>query len=552
MHDRRRKMGAGAWQRDVVSLLILGLLLVGASGVATADEQVIGRPTVEVFAPDNELQPGEETTVQVYVSNEGELRRSGISSFVERVTTARGTTLEVEAGSSPIQVDTERYPVGSVPIGTAGPFPIEVTVPENATPGTYSLPVRVRYRYTSLISYDLGPGGPANVEYQIADYSRRQGLAVRVADIAQFEITGVESSAQIDDTGEMAVTVRNTGTAPARNAQLTLRSPSDELTFGSESREADNYIGRLGPGQTTTVTGTVALTEDAKTRPYTLSGTVNYDDTDGVRQESETLTGSLTPRDEQTFAIEDVRSSLRVGAEGEFSGTVVNRGPGPVEQPVIVLVSTGETITATEGEYALSSLQSGERAAFTFDADVADTADPGPRQFDLRVRYRNEDGDQRESDTIDARVNITDRRDEFDVSLADADLALEPGGTTALVLSIRNDADERLENIELKAYPNDPLSSSDDTAFVDSLGANETTELTVALGAAGDATAKTYPLSMDLQYVDASGETELSESYTVGVPVTSPPDTGDNRGLVPLIGIALVVLLAVGYLWRRR
>jgi hypothetical protein len=218
----------------------------------------------------------------------------------------------------------------------------------------------------------------------------------------------------------------------------------------------------------------------------------------------------------------------------------------------VILETDSETVTATETEYALGSLAPGQSRPFAFDLDVTDSADPGPRQFDLRVRYRNEDGDRRTSDPLEARATIDDRRDTFNVSLAATDLALHPGGTTTLAVTVHNEADERLRDIELKAYPNDPLSSGDDQAYIDALGVGERTEVTVALQAASDATTKPYPLSMDLQYVDASGDTELSESYTVGVPVTSAPDTGGGPGPLVLVAVAVVVLGGGYLLWRRR
>jgi len=103
----------------------IGLFLVLAllAGTAVADEQVVGRPGITVIAPDASLEPGTETTLEVYLANEGQLFRSGLSDYVERVKTARATRLAVEEDGAPLTVETGAYPVGDVPPGTTGPTP---------------------------------------------------------------------------------------------------------------------------------------------------------------------------------------------------------------------------------------------------------------------------------------------------------------------------------------------------------------------------------------------------------------------------------------------
>jgi hypothetical protein len=646
----------------LVLAVVCGCFVAGMGGTATADEQVVGNPDLEVVVPDNELAPGAETTLEVSLANSGSLSHSGPSDFVERVTTARGTTMEVRGGGTPLTVETGRYPVGRVGPGTTGPIPIRITVPENVSPGTYELPVRIRYSYTSIVTYDQTASGPTNVEYDESVRDRRTTLAVRVADEPRFEITAVESDARVGGQGRVSMTVENTGTQTARLGRLSVEADSSEITLGTDSITASGHLGRLVPGETRGVAYTVHTSADAQPRAYTLTGTVNYEDADGITRQSRPLTASftpdpewrftvtnvtdstqigdrgrlevtvrndgpqparaasltvtssseavtfgagsptstgnlgvldagatrslafsvsfgeeaerrpytisgrvayedadgntgqsdqltigITPEREQRFEIRSLESDLRVGEEGTVTGRLHNRGPATARRPVVVLQPPVGTLDVTEPEFAIPTLEAGESARFSFDVSITDSAEAGQRQLPFRVRYRNQAGDQRESDAIDRRVTVRSLRDRFDVEPLDTSVAA--GESTTMRLRVTNAGEERVEDVTLKAYPNDPLSSADDEAYVGRLGPEESTLVTIGLSAADGAPSKQYPLSADFEYTE-NGDTQLSDAYTIGVSVTEAE--GGGGALAVVLVLAILVCGGGLYYWRQR
>jgi hypothetical protein len=318
-----------------------------------------------------------------------------------------------------------------VPTGTAGPLDVSLTVPEGTPPGTYEVPVEVRYSYTRIVTY--GDGDP---EFSESTFRGEQTVTVRVADAPRFEIVDTESTTQIGDRGEVTMTVENVGSEPARDARVSVASSSDELAFGTESNSADSFVGVWRPGERKQVTYALTATDDAIQREYSLTTTVDYTDVDGVRQTSEELVTGVTPLDEQSFSLSDLDSTLRVGQEGTITGTVTNEGPSTVYEPVLAVSGGSRNLDFTETEYALTTLEPGETREFSFEVDVSDAASAGRQQFSFDVTYQNEQGDDRTSSTLRRAVDVGAHQDRFSVEPVEA--TLDRGGSDTVTLRVTN------------------------------------------------------------------------------------------------------------------
>lgn len=528
------------------SLLVLSL----AAPVVAAPtyEEVVGSPSLDLYAPNEELAPGERTELQVYVSNDGQIRKNGPSEFTDRVTTARSTSIEVSAGDAPVDVSTGRYPVGVVTDRTNGPIPISVTVEENATPGTYRLPVQVEYAYTAQVDYTATDSGPTDVEF--TDFDRRvtRYLTVRITDSATFEVVDAASDARIGDTGTLELTLRNDGTEAAEDATVTLQSGSADVRFG-ESGTARRYVGSWAPGESKTLTFSPAVADDASLDTHALTTSVAYKNGNGQPATSASLATGIRLAPEQSFSVGNLGGTVRVGDEGTVTGTVTNEGPVAVDDAVVALAGRSTTLDVQEPEYALGDLAPGESADFSFSVEASDEADPGVRQFSFVVTYTDEDGERSEADPINRQVPVGERRPTFGVTAAET--TLEAGSTAAVTLVVTNNGDQPLSNVEAKAFADDPLTLDDDEAFVETLAPGETAELTLELSIGSGALAKAYPLSLDFQYDTPDGETKLSDSYSVAVDVTEA-EGGGLPGPAVGFGALVVGLLIGGFVWFRR
>ncbi|MDY6775133.1 MAG: COG1361 S-layer family protein [Halobacteria archaeon] len=524
-------------RRAAFLAILITVAAVASVGTATAADSVIGSPEIDLTASDHRFLPGEERQLRIDVLNDGNIEQGGPAQHEQRVKTARGMTMEVRSGNAPIEVKTGKIAVGTVPAGTKGPYSVTVTVPENATPGTYRLPVDIEYRYTRSVEY----GDVISPDYN--DFSREETkyVEIRVIDRARFEVVESSSDVLVGDTGTMTLDIKNVGTQPARNAEVSVTSNDAKLSF-SGSSTASSEVGFWEAGETKTVKYRVGVNEDAIPRRYSVTTRVSFDDTDGISRVSDDLSAGLLPSPEQEFEVVNHESDLRVGEEGRVSGEVVYSVNSTVSNAVVTLQSSSPNINPTETEYAVGDLGAGESKSFNFTVEVNDEAEAGSRQLSYVVRYRNQNGDIRRSDPVDVRVDVGEERDEFLVEPINA--TVEAGGTSSVEMRVTNNQDETVTDINAKIFTNDPLSSGDDEAFISSLKPGESSNITFGLSAGGGALPKTYPISIDFSY-DETGDQKLSDTYSIPVDVTQP----DESGGLPLVPIAVVVVVVLGALW---
>jgi len=533
--------------RSLLLVVLVVLATVAATGVVAGQSSsgtVIGRPTIDVYTSTTEVEPGTRTDLDLVISNDGRLSRGGPAEHESRVTTARGAVVEIDDGDTPFEINTGRVAVGEVPRGTTPVDPISITVPEDVDPGRYRIPVTVAYSYTVSVEYSA-VGSP---EYNDLTRETTEYITVRVRDQAQFDVVDSETTAQIGDTGTVAVTLQNDGTRPARDASVILSSGTDELTFGTGSTNSTGYVGDWNPDENATVEYTVSFTDDAALRNYSLSATVEYEDTDGIARTSKSLAIGLRPTPEQTFALRETSATLRVGEEGRFVGTVVNRGPDTAGQPVVVFRSSNPNVEVESNEYALETLEPSDSGEFAFDVAISDGASATTQQFNVTVRYRNERDDVRRSDTLNQRVVVEPQRDRFSVEAVNRTVVA--GGTTTLELRVTNEGDDPLRDVEAKAFVQSPLSSDDDEGIVSALDPGESATFVIGLSAGGAALEKTYPVSVDFQYELPDGDTEVSRTYRV--PVTVDRQERGGGSFLPITIGALAVTGLGLFVWFRR
>ena len=232
----------------------------------------------------------------------------------------------------------------------------------------------------------------------------------------------------------------------------------------------------------------------------------------------------MTPAAEQSFALGNVDGSLRVGEEGTLSGTLTNEGPGEAENAVLVLQPAGPNVDIPETEFALGDLAPRDSTDFQFDVDVSGAASAGPKQFTFQVRYEDDDGTTLQSDPLYARQTIAESREQFAVDGVQTTFA--PGESGVLELQVTNNGDEPVTDISAKLFTDDPVSSSDDEGFIGELGPGESATITFGASVSGGAMEKTYPVSVDFQYTDADGDTQLTDTYRVPVTVQQSEDDG--------------------------
>ncbi|MFD1640911.1 COG1361 S-layer family protein [Halohasta litorea] len=410
------------------------LLMTATSSVVSAQSgssiDVQGSPDISVYAPDNEVTPGSETTFTVQLDNDGEVT-DGDPADRQYVTTARSVITTLEADDIPITVKTGTQSVGDITESEPENVDFRIEVPNDAEPGTYEMELDMEYTYTS-----------------------------KAEDLPGYR-------------------------------------PSQTTQSRSISKEVK-----------------IEISNDAR------------------------------------FRITDINSTLRVGEEGDITGEIENVGGEDATNAEVQFPTDAENLFPQETAVAVGNIEAGESAEFRIPIEVGSEAEAVPKRFDLPVSFRDENGIRQTDDDPEFLADIGPERDTFGVEPVNR--TITAGSGTTFEVTFTNNREETLTDIEPKLFTDSPFSSSSSEGFVESLAPGESETVTFDLSAEGSATPKTYPVTVDVRYQDAEGNSQITDSYRLPVEVLEPEESG-GLGSLGTVAMLIVSLLAVGggYVWYR-
>jgi len=541
---------------QAVAIVLTVVVIVGSLGgvipmIATAQtgqsSDVVGTPDITFSTGSGAVSAGDSGEMTILVVNRGQIIQFGPSQYEDTVTTARGLTFEVQDENVPIDIQTTQVAAGNFPMQSSQQT-VSFTVPEDAEPGTYQVPISYEYTYTRHIRYN------ENGRIGGTDYTRTEtgSITIQIEEDARFEIVETNATTQVGDDSDISFALRNTGSEVARAASVNAESKSSSLTFESGATSSTTAVGDWNPGEVRTVTYRAALESGAALRGYSLDLMVNYDDIDGISRTSDPITTTVQSIPEQSFALSDISSSLRAGEDGAISGTIENTGPRPVQSVAIRPVDNPETIIPGEDSSAVGSLDPGEATSFRLPMEITSEAEVGEKLFNVNVQYRDGDSDRHTYEKLDISAPIEPERDAFELAVDNRTITV--GSSQTISVEVTNNLGETVTDIEARLFADDPLSTAGaDSSYVESLEPGESTTLAFEVAAASGATAgSTYPISFDFRYTDSDGNTHLSD--TLRKPLDAAPQSsggGPPIALILVLGMAVIGGVGVVY-WRRR
>ena len=544
--DQGGDRGLGPLSVLFLALLLMtstsvGLVAVGSEEASAQSGFSSGDVELDVFAPENTFTPGQTSELTLEVANSGEINSGSSPESTDTTTTARNVRVAVDAEDAPISVETGEKPVGNIGAGAHSDVPIEIDVPEDAEPGEYEIEVELEYRHTSRV-FDVG-GTQGDRSHTVT-----REIDIVIDDAPRFDLTELNTTAQIDGSGTLTAEIENVGSQRADDITVDLTASSQQIDFGGDTSESAS-VGSLAPGATATIDYDVTFGASASQRGYPINATVSYEDPNGISGIDTQPTLDVTPMAEQTFRFDSIDSTLRVGEDGDLTGTLTNTGPVPTDSVVVRYADDSSNIIPVEETAAIGTLEAGESASFRMPIEVGTEAEAGPKLLDFDVRYRDRDRDQQTYGDLDALAEVAPERDRFDIEILNR--TLEAGGSRSIEIAVTSNLDETATDVEARLFADDPLDTGDtDTGYTQSLDSSETATMTFELTSTGSATpGSTYPISVDIRYDDADGDSQLSDTYRVPIDVIESEDGG-----LPL-PVVLVGLLIAGtgvLVWYRR
>ncbi|RJT06572.1 COG1361 S-layer family protein [Halococcus sp. IIIV-5B] len=456
----------------------------------------------DIVSVDSDVSTGEPGTVSVTIENTGEDATDAVVNF--------------QSGSSDLlfgqAASTSRY-IGDWEEGESRTVDLSV----QAAPGADS----ADYPVEASVSYEDDDGEAAQ------SASSTFGVTVDEAS-DDLSVTGVDSDVPVGGTGNVSVTLENTG-EDATDAVVNLQTLSTDLLF-DRSANATRYVGDWDAGESRTIEVTMQATPSADTDTYPVQASVSYDDSDGEAAQLGPATFGVTPESQQEFSLDGVSDDLEVGSSGTISGTITNDGPKAATDAVLT-VSPNSTrdIVPRQSEYVLGDLDVDESSSFELPVLVNDTTEPGERQVQYYVQYYDSDGDPLRSEALTATVDIDEQEDDFNVVSTSTDVQSGEEGSLTVVM---NNTGENVTDatVSFQSLSGGVLfgESANATQFVEDWDTGEERSFEFDVTATGSA-GTTYPMQASLQYTDSEDDGAQAGPFAFGV---TPGESEDDFEVV--------------------
>jgi hypothetical protein len=498
--------------RRPLALLLVVVLLIPAASMAVGATPAKGEPSLSVYAPSNELTPGQPGSLTLQIANSGEVvyASQGTSGAV---TTARAVAVELQSDVSGIDVRTGRQSVGSIQSGGLAAADFEVVTNESVAPGTYELTAEVAYEFTQTITRT-----GARLE---DDAEKEFDVTVRVTDDARFAVVGVESDVAVGQSGEVNVTMENVGGSTARDAGVTLQSTGPSVSFGG-SASATRYAGNIRPGATRTFTYEASVAPDAPSGDYALQTTVDFEGTDGVPDSDGPFRVGLRPAAERTVDIRADATDLAVGTEGSVTLQVTNDGPSTLHDATIAFQPGGETVAPVEAERVVGTLDPGASTTVEYPLRVTGSAEPGPRRLTFAVNYENDAGDAYRTDPVDLVAEVAP---EQSFSLTGVEQSLRVGEEGQLRGTLVNDGPGPARDAVLRLQAGGQSILPQETEYaVGTLESGASADFAFPIDVSSGAAEGPRQLSLTVAYDTDDGTAATSDALSARVDVAPSRD----------------------------
>ncbi len=542
----------------VTVLVVVGMIapVVGVGGPATVAAQttestVEGLADLDVSAPENRFDPGEEGTLELFVSNDGEVIDDGEThpqEAIDRATEARSVDVEVSRSAfTPVEVRTDQQSVGTIASGdTAGPTPFEIRVDDDASAGTYELDVTIEYREATSVTYERDDEGELRFRENTVERTESLTVQVHIDGEARFEVVDRDHDVTVGDTGDFEIDLENVGDEDLTDATVSVTSLDGDVVFGSDGQGSQTFVGEWDAGDSVDLTFRAAAADAAIQRAYPVEVEVTYDDESGTEQ-TRTLLTSLTPGEEQTFQATLVDHTVAIDDDGIMEFDIANHGPeNATAASVTVSAPDGAIDIGTgaqdadlggsgvaiqgmeiegldgdggggagvgESEAFVGDLPAGESTTLRFLGTASDDAIEREYTLEVTIDYEDDDGNDRSDRTLKLGFQPIAEQT-FDVTGVESSLHVGEDGD--LRGELVNTGDRSVDGVVLQVDSGpDTLAPRESQYAVGSLDPGEAVPVDFRIGATGEAEPGPRTMEFTVRYRNVHADIRESDPIDV-------------------------------------
>ena len=398
------KLKTSTFASILCAVIIISLVTTGAAAAQSESVDVQGSPDLDAFLPDNEVVPGEETTITVQLSSDGNVNR-GTPANREVVTTARSTTAQLSGAGTPIRVTTAQQNVGSVRESDPTAVEFDIKVPTNAQSGTYKLDVDLAYTYISKANNRPTQRATQNTETR----STTESIRVRVTDDPRFAVSEIDSTLRVGEEGEITGQLRNIGADDARSVEVRFAPESDTVIATTNRVAVDN----IPAGESAQFSIPVEVTTEAEAVPREFDLPVSYRNADtGIRGEDDDPSFRVDIAESRdTLIIEPVNPTVAAGSTKSLDLRVTNNRDETLED-IEGKLFVDDPLDSANDETFTTALEPNETTTVTVDLSASEGATIKNYPVSMDFRYTDSDGDSKLTDSYRLSIDVTEPSDD--------------------------------------------------------------------------------------------------------------------------------------------
>ncbi|OPY36900.1 MAG: hypothetical protein A4E35_01739 [Methanoregula sp. PtaU1.Bin051] len=388
--------------------IILAVLCACVINPATAGTKYMsGSPEISVYiSGTNEFSPGDDITIPVVIENSGlnEFKFSQ-SSIVDRddlPNTAKLMLVSLTAGDAPLTIKSDPQMIGDVLGGSTIITSFEAKVSRDAASGTYLLPVFLNYTYLDIAEQY----GTDSIRYYYKNKEVTLSLPIKIKPQLSIDVVSAETEhLNVGTEGYLKLMIRNSGYDDGKRAVIKIIRNGGSPIIPTDSSV---FIGDFPSGATAECRYKVSVDPKAERSTYPIDVVVVYENNEGDTVTSPSETVGIPVGGKIDFAIISSPVKIHPGEKKVIAIEYKNIGDTKVYSAQ-GRISAVDPFTSNDDIAYLGDMDAGESVIASYEVSVDRSATIKEYGLDSEIRYRDALDNSYISDTMKARVDITEQ-----------------------------------------------------------------------------------------------------------------------------------------------
>lgn len=385
--------------------LLLILAMCTAAPVAAGDKFYTNGPAISAaIEGTNELSPGTDTTIVVYVENRGliDLKLVEATDITPDYlpTTAKGLTATLESGNSPVTVKSDPQIVGDIPEGYYKPAQFSINIPQDAKEGDYELIIKVDYEYM----YNTQQTGTDAISYTFKKVSEDIPVLIKIKPSVQLEISEVDTSGlYAGGEGYISMNITNTGSDSGKETAIYISPVGKNPVTPIEN---SIYVGEFKPGDEIKARFKVSVSSDADpSQTYPIEVYAGYKNYESMSSQTATTSIGVGFTGKISFESTGEPSVAYAGGDTLIYVTYKNTGDATAYQAE-GRISVVDPFSSDDDNVYLGDLAPGESARGVYKVKISSDATIKQYALDSEIRYNDAENNNYVSDTVKVLVDV--------------------------------------------------------------------------------------------------------------------------------------------------